>query len=135
MFKDQNEYKSYHKMYRQLHKEKKRRYMQTYAKNHKEELTQRVRSDKNLRGQTKASIRTISRNILFKRRKHTQLENYEIHHCFGYNDPTKFIYIPKQLHLEIHQLLRDLSIKSDTNHWDIIKNLVNTCNEYTYISV
>lgn len=122
-------------MYRQLHKEKKRTYMQTYAKNHKQELNQRVRDDKNLKGQTKALIRTLSRNILFKKRKHTQLENYEIHHCFGYNDPAKFIYIPKKLHLEIHQLLRDLSVKSDSNHWDIIRNLVNDCNEYTYISV
>ena len=134
MFKDPNKSKFYNKMYRQLHKEKKRAYMQAYAKNHKEELNQRVRDDKNLKGQTKALIRVLSQNILFKKRKHTRLENYEIHHCFGYNDPTKFIYITKKLHLEIHQLLRDLSVESDSNHWDIIRNLVNDCNEYTYIS-
>lgn len=135
MFKDPDKSKAYNKIYRQLHKEKKRAYMQTYAKNHKEELKQRVKNDKNLKGQTKSLIRTLSSNILFKKRKHTRLENYEIHHCFGYDDPAKFIYIPKNLHLEIHQLLRDLSVKSDSNHWDIIRNLVNACNEYIYISV
>lgn len=87
--------------------------------------------DVNSTGITKKHIRIRSRHILFK--NHTKLPEYEIHHCFGYDDPNKFIYIPKTLHLQIHQLLRDKNIPADSDHWNIIRDIVNSCEAYTYI--
>ena len=80
-------------------------------------------------------VRGQSAYILFNRRKHTRLKGYEIHHCFGYDDPSKFIYIPKSLHNKIHQLLRDKNLDADSNHYAHIVQLLNDCVEYTYVSV
>ena len=91
--------------------------------------------DLNNNGTTKVSIRGRSSYILYKKRKHTKLENYEIHHCFGYDNPNKFIYIPKALHLQIHQRLRDQNISAEDVHFEQIKDLINECKEYTYISI
>lgn len=92
-------------------------------------------NDLNSNGKTKNNIRSQSYLILFKQRKHTKLKDYQIHHCFGYNDPSKFIYIPKSLHIKIHQYLRDNNIDADSNHYDYIKHMINESEEYTYISV
>ena len=88
-------------------------------------------NDTNSSGMTKHKIRKRSRVILS--RTHSLLKDYEVHHCFGYDDPNKFIYIPKTLHLQIHQLLRDSNISADSDHWNAIRDLVNSCEEYTYI--
>lgn len=107
----------------------------------KDKETQRVyhktyqMSNLNNNGITKVSIRNRSKYILHIKRNHSKLENYEIHHCFGYDDPNKFIYIPKYLHLEIHQRLRDLNISADSNHYNAIVDLINSCQQYTYISI
>lgn len=93
------------------------------------------RNDLNINDKTKMSIRQQSRWILFNKRKHTKLKGYEIHHCFGYEDPAKFIYIPKSLHTKIHQYLRDNNIDADSNHYKFISTMINECEEYTYISV
>ena len=90
--------------------------------------------DLNSKGQTKHYIRTRSRCILFKQRQHTILKGYEIHHCFGYEDPSKFIYIPKSLHKAIHSFLRENNINADTDHYKYISAMINECAEYTYIS-
>lgn len=92
-------------------------------------------NDLNSNGQTKHYIRTQSNRILFEQRKHTRFKDYEIHHCFGYDDPSKFIYIPKSLHGKIHQYLRDNNIDANSNHYDYIKHMINECEEYTYISI
>lgn len=91
--------------------------------------------DLNEYGITKQRIRERSNRILFKRRHHAKLKGYEIHHCFGYVDPSKFIYIPRSLHIKIHQYLRDNNIDADSNHYDCIKYMINECEEYTYISI
>lgn len=88
--------------------------------------------DVNSAGVTKHWIRVLSNRILFK--KHYKLRGYEIHHCFGYEDPSKFIYIPRTLHQQIHQMLRDDKIPADSNHWNSIRDIVNSCEEYTFIS-
>ena len=93
------------------------------------------RTELNSKGKTKMSIRAKSNYILFDQRHHTKIKDYEIHHCFGYEDPSKFIYIPKSLHNKIHQYLRDNNITADSNHYDYIKYMLNDCEEYTYISV
>ena len=62
-----------------------------------------------------------------------KISSYEIHHCFGYDDPSKFIYCSKELHLKIHQFLRDNNIDADTDHWMAIRDIVNNSNEFVYI--
>ena len=85
-------------------------------------------------GKIKDNIRKQSQYILFKQRKHTKLKDYQIHHCFGYEDPSKFIYIPRSLHKVIHSFLRENNINADTDHYKYISTMINECTEYTYIS-
>lgn len=116
-------------------REARKAYMKQYYEEHREEQNARVSQymaeDLNKKGVRKHNIRIHSGRILKK--VHGKLDGYEIHHCFGYEDPKKFIYIQKKLHLQIHQLLRDLGISADENHWSSIRDLVNSCEEYTYI--
>ena len=74
-------------------------------------------------GQTKYNIRKKSGNYLRKYGKN--IEGYQIHHCFTYNDPTKFIYCSKEMHLKIHEFLRDNNIDADTDHYEQIKHLLD----------
>ena len=102
----------------------------------REEYNERAREykakDLNKRGIKKNNIRKISRRYLLS--KHAKLEGYEIHHCFGYEDPKKFIYIPKRLHIRIHQFLRDNNVSADSDHWIAIRDIVKFSDEYSYIS-
>ena len=92
-------------------------------------------TDLNSNGKIKNNIRKMSNHILFDERHHTKLKGYEIHHCFGYEDPSKFIYIPKSLHTKIHKYLRDNNINANSNHYKYISTMINECEEYIYISV
>lgn len=122
--------REYMKQYRAEDKEYSKR-IRKWRTEHRERGRKKQAEDVNSAGVTKHWIRVQSHNILFD--KHTKLSGYEIHHCFGYEDPSKFIYIPKNLHIKIHQLLRDNRIPSDSNHWNTIRDLVNSCEEYIYI--
>ncbi len=113
------------------HKEKVREYKRKWRAEHKARMKKWIAEDLNKNGVTKNHIRLSSSRILVK--CHAKLSGYEIHHCFGYENPNKFIYIPRSLHLQIHQLLRDNKIPADTDHWFAIRDLVNSCEEYTYI--
>ena len=130
------------KAYYQAHKEEKKAwkeeniehykaYQKAYMKEHREENKAYMKSDVNSLGQTKKYIRQKSRYILKK--MNLNIQDYEIHHCFGYEDPSKFIYISKSLHLKIHQFLRDNKISADTDHWMKIRDLVNSTDEFMYI--
>ena len=125
------------KAYYQAHKEEKKAYQKEYDKAHIEEkkdyLKDYQKSDTNSLGQTKHSIRKKSYYYLFKVLKHTKLNGYEIHHCFDYDDYRNFIYIPKALHMKIHQYLRDNHIDADTDHYNKIVHLIIACEEYVYI--
>lgn len=112
------------KSYRQAHKEQTNEYAKAYMKSY-------MKSDVNTNGESKNSIRTKSRHYLKK--YGTKIPGYEIHHCFGYEDPSKFIYISKALHLKIHKYLRDNNIDASTDHWMHIRDLVNDTDEFTYI--
>ncbi len=137
------EQRKYRKKYYAEHREERREYLRKYMKKyrkkyiaeHREEHKARVRKyqseDLNNNGVPKKTIRANSRSILKK--CHSKLPGYEIHHCFGYEDPEKFIYIPKSLHDKIHKLLRDNHISVDSDHWNSIRELVNSCEDYTYI--
>lgn len=108
------------KAYRQENKEQYNEYSKAYQK-----------SDVNSFGETKDSIRNKSRRILKQMNLH--IDGYQIHHCFTYDDPSKFIYISKSLHQKIHQYLRDNNIDAGKDHWMHIRDLVNDTDEFVYI--
>jgi len=112
------------KAYREVHKEQYRDYQKSYQKDYQ-------KAEVNSLGQRKKSIRSKSRYIL--RQMNLHIDGYEIHHYFGYEDVSKFIYISKSLHLKIHKYLREHNIDADINHWMTIRELVNNTDEFTYI--
>ena len=124
-------HKEQYKAYYQTNKEQYKAQMKAYYQAHKEQAKAYMRSDVNSLGQTKISIRVKSLKILKK--SGIKIPGYEIHHCFGYEDPSKFIYISRSLHLKIHQYLRDNNIDADTDHWMAIRDIVNSTDEFTYI--
>lgn len=133
MNKDRKEYmKVYNKAYREAHRDEKKAYNKAYREAHKNENKAYMKayqksyqkSDTNSLGHTKNSIRCKSRRYLFNTLRHTKVEGYEIHHCFGYDDYRHFIYIPKELHLQIHQFLRDNNIDADSNHYAQIEHII-----------
>ena len=105
-------YKAYQKAYFQAHKEQVKEYTINYMKN-----------DVNSFGQTKESIRRKSRYILKK--SGIKIHGYQIHHCLTYDDPNKFIYCSKEIHLQIHKFLRDNNIDADSDHYEQIKHLLD----------
>lgn len=127
--------KKYMKEYYSEHKEKFKAYSKKYYAEHREEYNEWQKkyksTDLNSSGCRKSTIRAHSRIILL--RTHAKIKDYQIHHCFGYEYPSKFIYIPRSLHYHIHRLLRDLNIPAVSNHWNVIRDLVNSGDEYTYI--
>ena len=129
--------KEYMKAYYQAHKEEKKAYTKAYRQAHKEQCIAcnkaYMKADVNSFGESKNNIRGKSKYILKKMK--LKIPGYEIHHCFGYDDPTKFIYISKSLHLKIHQFLRDNNIAADSDHWMQIRDMVLHCNEYFYAKI
>ena len=127
--------KAYIKAYNQAHKEEKKAWREAniehykaYQKAYKKDYT---KAEVNSLGQTKHSIRQKSQHILKKMNLH--IDGYEIHHCFGYEDPSKFIYISISLHRKIHQFLRDNNIDASSDHWMEIRDIVNESDEFMYI--
>ena len=127
------ECKACKKAYYQAHREEMKAQHKAYYQAHREEKKAYKKADTNSQGKTKDSVRSMSRKYLFNVLNHTKLKGYEIHHCFGYDDYRNFIYIPKSLHLQIHQFLRDNSIDADTDHYDKIVHLIIECEKYVYI--
>ena len=137
------ERKEYMKAYYQANKEQIKAASKAYYHEHKEvfnkdyykaryqALKEYFKSDVNALGQTKSSIRVKSQRVLKQMNLH--IPGYEIHHCFGYEDPSKFIYISKSLHLKIHQYLRDNNIDAGSDHWMAIRDIVNSADEFMYI--
>jgi hypothetical protein len=129
-------HKEYKRKWRAEHREECREHNRNRRSEHLEERREYMRKyigqNLNQSGEKKHTIRLRSHRYLFS--KHAKLDDYQIHHCFGYEDFKKFIYVPKTLHTQIHMLLRDLKIQSDANHWIAIRELVNSCDQYTYIS-
>ena len=119
------------KAWHEAHKEQEKTKMKAWKEANKERVINYTKCDLNSLGKTKNSIRSKSLKIL--KQINLKLPDYEIHHCFGYEDANKFIYISKSLHLKIHQYLRDHNISADTNHWMQIRDIVNDTDEFTYI--
>ena len=124
-------YKAYYQAHKEQHKESVKARNKAYYQSHKEEKNAYKKADLNSLGQTKNYIRLKSSRVL--KRMNLHIDGYEIHHCFGYEDANRFIYISKSLHLKIHQYLRDNNIPADSNHWMAIREIVNNADEFTYI--
>lgn len=125
MKKERKEYwKEYYRAHKEERKVRDKAYHKAYYQAHKEESNLYRRSHTNSQGKTKNSVRCMSRYYLFNMLKHKKLKGYEIHHCFGYEDYKKFIYIPRGLHLQIHQFLRDNKIDADSNHYNQIEHII-----------
>ena len=120
---NKEQYKAANKAYYQANKEKWKSYYQSHKEQYKASEKAYKKADLNSFGQTKDNIRGKSRYILKKMKLH--INGYQIHHCFTYDDPTKFIYCSKETHLKIHQFLRDNNISADTNHYEQIKHLLD----------
>ena len=123
------------KAWYKAHKEEVKAYHRVYKKQNKEKIRSYSKADINSLGKPKDYIRNRSNRYLFNILKHPKLKGYEIHHCFGYVNYKCFIYIPKVLHLQIHQYLRDNNISAESNHYAKIAHLINEWNGYTYIKV
>ena len=127
--------KEYQKAHKDAHKEDRKAYLKAWCEANKEKVKAYyqayMKSDVNSHGQTKQSIRMKSQRILKK--MHLHIPRYEIHHAFGYEDASKFIYISKSLHLKIHKYLREHNIDADSDHWSQISNIVNSTYEFIYI--
>ena len=129
------QHKAYMKAYNKAHKEEAKAYYQVWHVEHKEQVNEYkkayYKAEMNSQGQTKSSIRQKSQYIL--KQMNLKIPDYEIHHCFGYDDASKFIYISKSLHLKIHQYLRDNNIDAGKDHWMQIRDIVNSTDEFMYI--
>lgn len=123
--------KAAHKAWRETHKESEKAKKKAWRLVHKDKCKAYKKADVNSLGKTKDSIRQKSRDIL--KQMNLKIPGYETHHCFGYEDPAKFIYISKELHLKIHQFLRDNNIDASSDHWMDIRDLVNSTYEFIYI--
>lgn len=125
------ERKAYSKAYHKAHKGEYREYKKAYIESHREEnrAYQKAyhkayhKADVNSSGQTKQSIRTKSQKYLKKHGK--KIPGYEIHHCCTYDEPYKFIYCSKEMHLLIHAYLREHNIDADSEHFEQIKHLLD----------
>lgn len=109
-------HKEYMKEWKESNKEHYRGYQKEYQKAYS-------KSDVNALGQTKQSIRVKSQRYLKK--SGIKIHGYEIHHCFGYEDPSKFIYCSREMHRTIHQYLRDNNISADSEHYKYIEHLLD----------
>ena len=127
--------KEYQKAHKDAHKEDRKAYLKAWCEANKEKVKAYyqayMKSDVNSHGQTKESIRQKSRRILKQMNLH--IPRYEIHHAFGYEDASKFIYISKSLHSKIHKYLREHNIDADSDHWLQIADIVNSTYEFIYI--
>ena len=127
--------KAYMKAWHEEHKEQHNAAIKAWHVEHRKQVNEYKKAyqktEVNSIGQTKQSIRYKSWYILKQMNLH--IPGYEIHHCFGYEDPSKFIYISKSLHLKIHKYLRDNKIDAATDHWMAIRDLVNSTDEFMYI--
>ena len=123
------------KAYYQAHKDARKAKVKAWREANKEQVKEYMKAyhkaDVNALGQTKQSIRRKSRRILKQMNLH--IPGYEIHHCFGYEDPSKFIYCSIELHRTIHNFLHDNNIDAASDHWMHIRDIVNSTDEFVYI--
>ena len=121
--KHKKEKKARNKAHYQKNKDYYKNYNKDYHQKHKEDRKAYKKADVNSFGKPKQYIRNSSNYYL--KRYGTVIPGYQIHHCFTYDDPKKFIYCSKEKHIEIHEFLNEKGIEADTNHYEQIKHLLD----------
>lgn len=127
--------KEYQKNYKQTHKEQINDYNKNYQIVNKEKikdykLNNREHLNEYARNYAKIPNNQIKVNCRHKSHKYLKkygqkIDDYQIHHCFTYNEPYKFIYCSKQMHKLIHEYLRAHNIDADSEHYQYIKHLLD----------
>ena len=115
------------KAWQESHKEQYKATVKAWHKEHKEERKEWCRNyhkaDVNSNGIRKSNIRVKSWRYLKK--YGTKIPGYQIHHCCTYTEPYKFIYCSKEIHRLIHAYLKQHNIDADSDHYDLIKHLLD----------
>ena len=115
--------KAWYQAHKQESKESKKAWLAANKEQYNAYRYAYTKSDVNSLGQTKQSIRSKSRYYLNK--YGTKIPGYQIHHCCTYTEPYKFIYCSKEMHLLIHAYLKQHNIDADSDHYDLIKHLLD----------
>ena len=115
--------KEYHKAYYQANKDKVKAKKKDWREANKEQIKEYNKADLNSLGQNKGLIRKKSQ--LYLKKYGSKIPGYEIHHCCTYTEPYKFIYCSKEMHKLIHAYLRQHNIDADSNHYELIKHLLD----------
>ena len=115
--------KEYHKSYYQANKDKVKAKKKDWREANKEQIKAYNKADLNSLGQNKGLIRKKSQ--LYLNNYGTKIPGYEIHHCCTYTEPYKFVYCSKEMHRLIHAYLRQHNIDADSNHYELIKHLLD----------
>ena len=124
MAQDRKEYmRAYHKAHKKELNARSKAWHQAHKEERKEYIKEYKKADVNSNGIRKSSIRIKSWRYLKK--YGTKIQGYEIHHCCTYDEPYKFIYCSKEMHQLIHSYLRQHNIDADSDHYDLIKHLLD----------
>ena len=115
--------KAWYQAHKQESKESKKAWLAANKEQYNAYRYAYTKSDVNSLGQTKQSIRSKSRYYLNK--YGTKIEGYEIHHCCTYTEPYKFVYCSNEMHRLIHAYLKQHNIDADSDHYDLIKHLLD----------
>lgn len=115
--------RDYQKVWREANKEEEKTKIKAWHAANKDYVKEYQNADLNSLGETKHSIRVKSNVYLSKYGQ--KLEGYQIHHCCTYDEPYKFIYCSKEMHLLIHSYLRQHNIDADSDHYQYIKHLLD----------
>ena len=92
----------------------------------------KVEVDVTADGTPRRNVRSSSKKYL-KRFGIEKQKGYVIHHCFGYENRDKFVYLPVELHNEIHKFLRSKDIIADSNHYELIKDMLERSEKPTFV--
>jgi hypothetical protein len=122
-YKNLEKYRQWLENNKERLKEKRKDYLKTWKTAHRDYIINYQNTDLNLLGKTKNSIRAKSNYYLKKYGK--KIKGYNIHHCCTYNEPYKFIYCSNQMHTLIHRYLRQHNIDADSDHYELIKHLLD----------
>lgn len=121
------EIKARSKAWNETHKDVTKARSKAWNESHKEEYNGYRRAyhkdNMNSLGESKNNIRRKSNYYLSKHG--TKIPGYQIHHCCTYTEPYKFIYCSKEMHQLIHSYLRQHNIDADSDHYDLIKHLLD----------
>ena len=115
--------KAWYQAHKQESKESKKAWLAANKEQYNAYRYAYTKSDVNSLGQTKQSIRSKSRYYLNK--YGTKIPGYQIHHCCTYTEPYKFVYCSKEIHRLIHAYLKQHNIDADSDHYDLIKHLLD----------